>query len=76
VNGNGHWKTAAVFLAGVVVALLSFYATSVHKMLTREESMQLINDMRPGPPWIQDRGRVMQILDDHQRQIEELRRHQ
>lgn len=68
-NGNGHWKAAAMFLAGLVVAMASFYVAEFRRTLTRDEAVQLIEQMRPSPPWVQDRANVLQRLDDYRDRI-------
>ena len=71
-NGNGTaWKPLATFLAGMVLAMVSFYIAEFRKTITREDAAQLIQDMRPGPPWVQDRSYVMQSLDQNRRAINE-----
>lgn len=75
-NGNGRidWKTVALFLAGIVVSMVSFYVVEFRRTLTRDEAIQLVDQMRPGPPWVQDRTNVLQRLDEDRRLLRELMR--
>ena len=63
-----------MFLAGLVLAMVSFYIAEFRRTITREDAVQIVDQMRPGPPWVQDRTYVMQRLSDDQRTINELRR--
>lgn len=71
-NGNGAWKSIALFLAGVVVSMVAFYVVEFHRTITRDEAVQLIEQVRPGPPWVQDRTNVLQRLDEDRGRIVEL----
>lgn len=73
-NGRIDWRAVALFLAGVVISMTAFYAIEFRRTLTRDEAIQLVEQMRPGPPWVQDRTHVMQRLEADQRMIAELLR--
>ena len=72
MNGNGIWKSLALFLAGIVLTMVSFYVAEFRRTLTRDEAIQLIDQMRPGPPWVQDRSNVMQRLSEDRARISDL----
>jgi hypothetical protein len=46
----------------------------IMQMMSQTDVIRLINDMRPGPPWVQERGKVLQMLDEHQRALDDVRR--
>lgn len=71
---NGYWRPIALFLAGLVVSMASFYVVEFHRTLTRDEAIQLIEQMRPGPPWAQERTYILKRLEDDRITIIELRR--
>lgn len=72
LNGNGFWKATTMFLAGLVLAMTSFYVAEFRRTLTRDEAVQLIEQMRPGPPWVQDRTNILQRVDENRDRIKEL----
>lgn len=60
-----------MFLAGLVLAMVSFYVAEFRRTITREEAAQLIQDLRPAPPWAQDRAFVLGSLEQHRLAIGE-----
>jgi hypothetical protein len=69
-NGN-PWKHVATFLAGLVIAMVSFYVAEYRHTITRADAAQLVEDMRPGPPWAQDRAFVMGALEYNRKAVGE-----
>ncbi len=69
-TNGGACRPVATFLAGVVLTMIAFYVAEFRRTITRDEAAQLIQDMRPGPPWVQDRTFVMGSLEQHRRAID------
>ncbi len=70
-TNGGACRQLATFLAGIVLTMIAFYVAEFRRTITRDEAAQLIQDLRPGPPWVQDRTFVMGSLDRHQRALEQ-----
>ena len=72
MNGETRvdWKNLALFLAGVQITMTAFYVVEFRRTINRDEAVQLIEQMRPGPPWVQDRGYVLKALDEQHKAIE------
>ena len=69
---NGEtWRAIAMFLAGLVVAMATFYVAEFKRTITRDEAAQLIEEMRPGPPWAHDRVAVFDRLGRVERDVTE-----
>ena len=68
------WRGTALFLGGIVLSMTAFYVAEFRHTVTRDEAQQIVDQMRPGPPWVQDRTNVLQRLDADRAMILELMR--